>query len=134
MIRLTAKGRRLGETVYAAAGAAQLQIEEISGPRRFAQLHTSLELLTEQLEGSSTIPRRRVCGHAECLSPGKVAVMIAELDRILVFVGLGKLFECQSADPVEGRTVHECQRGRFQCTEPAHRRRGVGSERRAAEQ
>ncbi len=52
VIRLTAKGRRLAETIYAAAGAAQLQIEEILGPRRFAQLHSSLELLTEQLEGS----------------------------------------------------------------------------------
>ena len=49
VIRLTAKGRRLQETIYAAAGAAQLQIEEILGPRRFAQLHSSLELLTEQL-------------------------------------------------------------------------------------
>jgi DNA-binding MarR family transcriptional regulator len=56
VIRLTAKGRRLGETIYAAAGAAQLQIEEILGPRRFAQLHSSLELLTEQLEGAPTIP------------------------------------------------------------------------------
>ncbi len=56
VIRLTAKGRQLGETIYAAAGAAQLQIEEILGPRRFAQLHSSLELLTEQLEGSPTVP------------------------------------------------------------------------------
>ena len=56
VIRLTAKGRRLEETIYAAAGAAQLQIEEILGPRRFAQLHSSLELLTKQLEGSPAIP------------------------------------------------------------------------------
>jgi DNA-binding MarR family transcriptional regulator len=56
VIRLTAKGRRLGETIYTEAGAAQLQIEEILGPRRFAQLHSSLELLTEQLEGSPTVP------------------------------------------------------------------------------
>jgi DNA-binding MarR family transcriptional regulator len=56
VIRLTTKGRRLGETIYAAAGAAQLQIEEILGPRRFAQLHSSLELLTEQLEDSPTVP------------------------------------------------------------------------------
>ncbi len=51
VIRLTAKGGQLGETIYAAAGAAQLQIEEILGPRRFAQLHSSLELLAEQVEG-----------------------------------------------------------------------------------
>ena len=58
VIRLTAKGRRLQETIYAAAGAAQQQIEEILGPRRFAQLHSSLELLTEQLEGSPTVPQQ----------------------------------------------------------------------------
>jgi DNA-binding MarR family transcriptional regulator len=56
VIRLTAKGRRLEETIYAAAGAAQLRIAEILGPRRFAQLHRSLELLTEQLEGSLAVP------------------------------------------------------------------------------
>ena len=55
VIRLTAKGRRLGETIYAAAGMAQLQIEEILGARRFAQLHSSLELLADQLGGSSTV-------------------------------------------------------------------------------
>ena len=49
VIRLTSKGRRLEETIYAEAGAAQLQIAEILGPRRFAQLHSTLELLTEQL-------------------------------------------------------------------------------------
>jgi DNA-binding MarR family transcriptional regulator len=51
VIQLTAKGRRLEATIYASAGAAQLRIAEILGPRRFAQLHSSLELLTEQLEG-----------------------------------------------------------------------------------
>ena len=56
VIRLTAKGRRLQETIYAAAGAAQQQIEEILGPRRYAQLHSSLEFLTEQLEFSPTVP------------------------------------------------------------------------------
>jgi DNA-binding MarR family transcriptional regulator len=55
-IQLTAKGRRLQETIYAAAGTAQQQIEEILGPRRFAQLHSSLELLTEQLEFSPAVP------------------------------------------------------------------------------
>jgi DNA-binding MarR family transcriptional regulator len=49
VIRLTSKGRRLGETIYAEAGAAQLRIAEILGPRRFAQLHSSLEQLTEIL-------------------------------------------------------------------------------------
>ena len=49
VIRLTPKGRRLQETIYAEAGAAQLRIAEILGPRRFAQLHSSLELLTELL-------------------------------------------------------------------------------------
>ena len=56
MVRLTAKGRRLQETIYAAAGAAQKQIEEILGSRRFAQLQSSLELLTEQLEGLPAAP------------------------------------------------------------------------------
>jgi DNA-binding MarR family transcriptional regulator len=51
VIRLTSKGRRLEQTIYAAAGAAQQRIADILGPRRFAQLHSSLELLTEQLEG-----------------------------------------------------------------------------------
>jgi DNA-binding MarR family transcriptional regulator len=49
VIRLTPKGRRLQETIYAEAGVAQLRIAEILGPRRFAQLHSSLELLTELL-------------------------------------------------------------------------------------
>src|ERR1700691_3131282 len=56
VIRLTSKGRRLERTIYAEAGAAQLQIAEILGPRRFAQLHSSLELLTEQLAASLAIP------------------------------------------------------------------------------
>ena len=49
VIRLTSKGRRLEETIYAEARAAQLRIAEVLGPRRFAQLHSSLELLTELL-------------------------------------------------------------------------------------
>jgi DNA-binding MarR family transcriptional regulator len=56
VIRLTSKGRRLQQTIYAEAGAAQLRIADILGPRRFAQLHSSLELLTEQIEESSAIP------------------------------------------------------------------------------
>jgi DNA-binding MarR family transcriptional regulator len=51
VIRLTAKGRRLQETIYAAAGVVQLQIEGILGSRRFSQLHSSLDLLTKELGG-----------------------------------------------------------------------------------
>jgi DNA-binding MarR family transcriptional regulator len=47
VIRLTSKGRRLQQTIHAEAQAAQLRIAEILGPRRFAQLHSSLELLAE---------------------------------------------------------------------------------------
>ena len=56
VIRLTSKGRRIEQTIYAEAGAAQLRIAEILGPRRFAQLHSSLELLTEKLAASLAIP------------------------------------------------------------------------------
>ena len=49
VIRLTSKGRRLEQTIYAEAKAAQSRIAEILGPRRFDQLHSSLELLTELL-------------------------------------------------------------------------------------
>ena len=56
VIRLTSKGRRLQQTIYAEAGAAQRRIAEILGPRRFAQLQSSLELLTEQLAGSFAVP------------------------------------------------------------------------------
>jgi len=56
VIRLTPKGRRLEQTIYAAARDAQLRIAEILGPPRFAQLHSSLELLTEQLPGLQSAP------------------------------------------------------------------------------
>jgi DNA-binding MarR family transcriptional regulator len=49
VIRLTSKGQQLQRTIYAEAGAAQRRIAEILGPRRFAQMHSSLELLTEML-------------------------------------------------------------------------------------
>jgi DNA-binding MarR family transcriptional regulator len=49
VIRLTSKGLLLQATIYAEAGAAEHRIAEILGPRRFAQLHSSLELLTEVL-------------------------------------------------------------------------------------
>jgi DNA-binding MarR family transcriptional regulator len=55
VIRLTSKGRRLQRTIYAEAGAAQQRIAEILGPRRFSQLQSSLELLTEQLAGSFAV-------------------------------------------------------------------------------
>jgi DNA-binding MarR family transcriptional regulator len=56
VIRLTPKGWRLQKTIYSEAASAQLRIEEILGPRRYAQLHSSLELLTEQLAGSPAVP------------------------------------------------------------------------------
>ena len=56
VIRLTPKGWRLQKTIYAEAASAQLRIEEILGPRRFAQLHSSLKLLTEQLASSLAVP------------------------------------------------------------------------------
>jgi DNA-binding MarR family transcriptional regulator len=56
VIRITSKGRRLEETIYAEAGVAQLRIAEILGSRRFSQLHTSLELLAEQLAGTPAVP------------------------------------------------------------------------------
>lgn len=49
VIRLTSKGWRLAETIYGEARAAQLRIAEILGPRCYAQLHSSLEILTEVL-------------------------------------------------------------------------------------
>lgn len=49
VIRLTSKGRGLERTIYGEARAAQLRVAEILGPRRFAQLHSSLEMLVELL-------------------------------------------------------------------------------------
>ena len=51
VIRITSKGRRLEQTIYDQAGAAQLRVAEILGQERFAQLHSSLEVLTNQLAG-----------------------------------------------------------------------------------
>ncbi len=56
VIRLTSKGWGLQRAIYAEAGSAQLRIAEILGPRRFAQLHSSLELLTEQLARPVVVP------------------------------------------------------------------------------
>ena len=56
VIRLTPTGRRLEQTIYAQAGAAEQRIAEILGARRFAQLHSALELLTEELAGSPAGP------------------------------------------------------------------------------
>ena len=52
VIRLSAKGWRLQTTIYDQAGAAEQRIAEILGPRRFAQLHTCLDLLSEELAAS----------------------------------------------------------------------------------
>jgi DNA-binding MarR family transcriptional regulator len=49
VILLTPKGWRLTRTIHAEARAAQLRIADILGPRRYAQLHSSLELLTGML-------------------------------------------------------------------------------------
>lgn len=56
VIRLTSRGQQLEQTIYAAAGAAQRRIAEILGPRRFAQLHSSLVLLAKQLTASLAAP------------------------------------------------------------------------------
>lgn len=56
VIRLTPKGRRLEQTIYTEAGAAQQRILEILGRRRFAQLQSTLEQLTEQLVASQAAP------------------------------------------------------------------------------
>jgi DNA-binding MarR family transcriptional regulator len=56
VIRLTTKGRRLQQTIHAEAQAAQQGIAEILGPRRFAELFSSLEVLTEQLGASLAVP------------------------------------------------------------------------------
>ncbi|MGB7051050.1 MAG: MarR family transcriptional regulator [Acidimicrobiales bacterium] len=56
VIRLTSKGRRLQQTIYAEAGSAQLRVAEILGPRRFAQLDSCLEILSERLAETPAIP------------------------------------------------------------------------------
>lgn len=56
VIRLTTRGWQLQQAIYAEAGAAELRIAEILGPRRFAQLHSSLKLLIEELGGAPTRP------------------------------------------------------------------------------
>jgi DNA-binding MarR family transcriptional regulator len=53
VIQLTSKGRGLEQKIYAEAGAAEQLIEEILGPQRFAQLHSSLDLLTDLLPAQS---------------------------------------------------------------------------------
>jgi len=55
VIRLTSRGRRLEQAIYAEAGAAEQRIAGILGPQRFAHLHNSLELLTEQLATSPAV-------------------------------------------------------------------------------
>jgi DNA-binding MarR family transcriptional regulator len=43
IVHLTAKGRRLEDVVYYAAGSAERAIAELLGPNRFPQLRQSLE-------------------------------------------------------------------------------------------
>jgi DNA-binding MarR family transcriptional regulator len=62
VIRLTSKGRRLQQTIYAEAGAAEMHVAEILGPRRFAQLRSSLELLAERFT-EATEEDRWLVGH-----------------------------------------------------------------------
>ena len=47
VIRLTPKGQRLGKTIYDEALKSEMRIAETLGPRRFEQLHSSLDLLGE---------------------------------------------------------------------------------------
>lgn len=56
VIRLTSRGRQLERRIYAEAGAAEQRIAETLGAGRFAQLRRSLELLTEQLGDTLTVP------------------------------------------------------------------------------
>lgn len=56
VIRLTSRGRQLERRIYAEAGAAERRIAQTLGPGRFAQLKSSLELLTEQLPSSLNHP------------------------------------------------------------------------------
>lgn len=56
VIRLTSKGRGLEQAIHAEARTTQLRIAEILGPRRFAQLHSSLEMLTQQLADPVAAP------------------------------------------------------------------------------
>jgi DNA-binding MarR family transcriptional regulator len=59
VVRLTAKGRRLEKTINGQAQAAELQIAEMLGPRRFSQLRDALEELAERVihdEGQSSPP------------------------------------------------------------------------------
>ncbi|HEY5014020.1 MAG TPA: MarR family winged helix-turn-helix transcriptional regulator [Acidimicrobiia bacterium] len=49
VIRLTAKGRRLEKTINGQAQAAELQIAELLGPRRFSQLRNALEELARHV-------------------------------------------------------------------------------------
>ena len=56
VIQLTSKGWRLQQAIYAEAGAAELRIADVLGPRRFTQLRGSLELLAARLGGPTSSP------------------------------------------------------------------------------
>ena len=49
VVRLTDKGQRLEDVVYREARAAELRVADALGSRRFAQLHTALEQLTDRI-------------------------------------------------------------------------------------
>jgi DNA-binding MarR family transcriptional regulator len=49
VVRLTTKGRRLEKTINGQAQAAELQVAELLGPRRFSQLRNALEELAGHL-------------------------------------------------------------------------------------
>jgi DNA-binding MarR family transcriptional regulator len=63
VIRLSSRGRQLEQTIYAEAGEAELRIAEILGSQRFAHLHSSLELLTEQLAPLPAVPQTPLRGY-----------------------------------------------------------------------
>lgn len=59
IIRLTAKGRRLERVINAQARAAELEIAEHLGPRRFAQLHSALTEFRAYAERDRAAPSVR---------------------------------------------------------------------------
>jgi DNA-binding MarR family transcriptional regulator len=56
VIRLTAKGRQLEQTVYDGAQSAERAIADLLGPRQFTQLRRALETVVSHI--SETGPRR----------------------------------------------------------------------------
>jgi DNA-binding MarR family transcriptional regulator len=52
IVRLTAKGRQLEDTINDQARAAEQTIARLLGPRRFGQLHSALEQLADTFSAS----------------------------------------------------------------------------------